>query len=99
MYNKLCRAAAVVTLLCMITATLFGCSLKPEADPSEAGSSAVPANADPYTIETWGGNQSNETGDNNAVGSVPQTASAERTNAGARDYPRGLLLHADSESA
>ena len=34
MYNKLCRAAAVVTLLCMITATLFGCSLKPEADPS-----------------------------------------------------------------
>ena len=60
MYNKLCRAAAVVTLLCMITATLFGCSLKPE---------------------TWGSNQSNETGDNNAVGSVPQTASAERTKA------------------
>lgn len=81
MYNKLCRAAAVVTLLCMITAALFGCSLKPEADPSEGGRSAVPANADPYTIETWGGNQSNETGDNNAVGSVPQTASAERTKA------------------
>ena len=81
MYNKLCRAAAVVTLLCMITAALFGCSLKPEADPSEEGSSAVTANADPYTIETWGGNQSNETGDNNAVGSVPQTASAERTKA------------------
>ena len=57
--------------------------LLPEAGsrPERAGSSAVPANADPYTIETWGGNQSNETGDNNAVGSVPQTASAERTKA------------------